>query len=366
MIYCANPRAQFMAHREEIETAVLGVLRGGAYVLGEQVRAFEEEFAGYIGVRRAVGVGSGTEAIHLALAACGIGPGDEVITVSHTAVATVAAIEQAGAIPVFVDIDPRYYTLDPERLNGAITPRTKAILPVHIYGQPADMDPIMKMARRHELLVIEDVAQAHGALYRGEKVGSLGHMACFSFYPTKNLGAIGDAGAVVTGDERLYEKARMLREYGWKERYISALPGWNTRLDEIQAAILRVKLRYLDEDNRKRIDLAEGYRKALGSSGLILPAPREGCRHVYHLFAVRHPERERLQRHLRERDIGTLVHYPAPVHLQPAYRGIKIPAEGLPETERLCRNVLSLPLYPELTREEQSIVCRAVNDFCIT
>jgi dTDP-4-amino-4,6-dideoxygalactose transaminase len=240
MILCGNPKAQYLARRDEIDAALKRVLESGWYILGEEVKAFEEEFASYIGVSYGVGVGSGTEAIHLALVACGIGQGDEVITVSHTATATVAAIELAGATPVFVDIEPDFYTMDPAKLDAAITSRTKAIIPVHIYGQPADMDPILEVAKKHNLRLIEDCAQAHGAIYRGKRVGSLGDVGCFSFYPTKNLGAIGDGGMLVTNNIELAQKARLLREYGWTERDVSQFAGWNTRLDEVQAAILRV------------------------------------------------------------------------------------------------------------------------------
>lgn len=283
MIPCANPKVQYLAYRGEIDAAVGRVLESGWYILGEEVKAFEEEFATYIGVSCGIGVGSGTEAIHLALVSCGIGPGDEVITVSHTAVATVAAIELAGATPVLVDIEPDFFTLNPNKLEEAITPRTKAVLPVHLYGQPADLDPILEIARKHHLRVIEDCAQAHGAMYKDKRAGSYGDMACYSFYPTKNLGALGDGGIIVTNDTELAKKARLLREYGWAQRYVSHLAGWNTRLDEIQAAILRVKLKHLDEDNSKRARLAEIYNRKLSTTNLILPKRRENSTHAYHL-----------------------------------------------------------------------------------
>jgi dTDP-4-amino-4,6-dideoxygalactose transaminase len=314
MILCSNPKAQYLSYKSEIDTAISRVLDSGWYILGKEVKAFEKEFTGYIGVAHGIGVGSGTEALHLALVACGIGRGDEVITVSHTAVATVAAIELAGATPVLVDIDPEFYTIDPDKIESAITTHTKAIIPVHIYGHPADMDPIAEIAEKHNLKVIEDCAQAHGATYKGKRVGSFGDMGCFSFYPTKNLGAIGDGGIVVTGDKELAEKARLLREYGWAERYVSHFTGWNTRLDEIQAAILCVKLKHLDDDNSKREHIAEEYNKELGYVDIILPKQRKDSTHVYHLYVIRAERRDALLSFLREKGIGASIHYPEPVH----------------------------------------------------
>ena len=363
MILCSNPRAQYLAHKTEIDAALLGVLERGWYILGEEVRRFEAEFAAYLGVKFAVGVGSGTEALNVALAACGIGPGDEVITVAHTAVATVAAIELCGATPVLVDIEPEYYTLDPRHLERAITPRTKAVLPVHLYGLPADLDPVLAVARQHDLRVIEDCAQSHGASYHGRRVGAFGALACFSFYPTKNLGALGDGGMVVTNDSALAERARLLREYGWAERYVSHLKGWNSRLDELQAAALRVKLRYLDADNAARSRLAACYDEKLADTGLALPRRRADASHAYHLYVVRSPRRDELQAFLKARGVGALVHYPVPVHLQPAYRGRLPGGDHLPETERAAREVLSLPMYPELTEAEQQVVVEAVRAF---
>ena len=361
MILCSNPLAQYLSHKEEIDAALARVLAGGWYILGREVRAFEEEFAAYLGVAHGVGVGSGTEALHLALAACGIGPGDEVITASHTAVATVAAIGLSGATPVLVDIEPRYFTLDPGRLKEAITPRTKAVIPVHLYGQAADLDPILAIARRHGLKVIEDCAQAAGALYQERRLGAWGDLACFSFYPTKNLGALGDGGLVVTDDPHLAQQVRLRREYGWAERYVSHLPGWNSRLDEIQAAVLRVKLRYLDKDNAVRARLAEHYKRELAGTGVVLPECRPASRHVYHLFVVRTRRRQELQEFLRAQGIGALVHYPAPVHVQPAYRPYH--GAGLPETERAAGEVLSLPMYPELSQGDMAKVIDAVRSF---
>jgi dTDP-4-amino-4,6-dideoxygalactose transaminase len=348
-----------LAHKQEIDDAVNRVLESGSYILGNEVRAFEEEFAAYLGVNHSVGVGNGTEALHLALVACGIGHGDEVATVSHTAVATVAAIELAGARPVFVDIDPLTYNMEPEFLKKAITSKTKAVIPVHLYGHPAPMEEILAIAREYSLCVIEDCAQAHGANYRGKRVGSLGDMACFSFYPTKNLGALGDGGAVVTGNPDLAEKARLLREYGWAERYVSHTPGWNSRLDEVQAAILRVKLRYLDEDNGARTRTADLYVKGLAQTGLALPEVRRSADHVYHLFVVGAADRDRLLAYLHTKNIGAAIHYPVPVHLQPAYEKIAV---SLPNTEIAAREVLSLPIYPELAENQVQFVIDSIKE----
>ena len=361
MILCSNPKAQYLSYKSEIDATIPRVLDKGLYILGEEVRAFEEEFANYIGASYGVGVGSGTEAIHLALVACRIGPGDEVITVSHTATATVAAIELAGATPVFVDIEPDFYTIDPAKLGAAITSCTKAIIPVHIYGQPADMDPILEVAEKHNLRIIEDSAQAHGAIYRGKRVGSLGDVGCFSFYPTKNLGAIGDGGMVVTNNMELAQKARLLREYGWTERFVSQVRGWNTRLDEVQAAILRVKLKYLDDDNAARRRVANLYTEGLAGSGLILPSAPEKVRHVYHLYVVRSERRDDLLSYLRSLDISASIHYPVPVHLQPAYSNLS--DRTLPETERAAGEVLSLPMYPELTNTEIGFIISSIKEF---
>ncbi|MEO8257203.1 MAG: DegT/DnrJ/EryC1/StrS family aminotransferase [Acidobacteriota bacterium] len=363
MILCGNPRAQYLAHQAEINAAIGEVLEQGRYILGREVAAFEQEFAAFVGVAHGIGVGSGTEALHLALRACGIGPGDEVITVAHTAVATVAAIELAGAVPVLVDIDPEFYTLDPSGLERAITPRTRAIVPVHVYGQAADLDPILAIARAHGLRVIEDCAQAHGATYRGTRVGAWGDLACFSFYPTKNLGAIGDGGMVVTDDPALAERTRLLREYGWTERYVSTIPGGNSRLDEIQAAILRVKLRYLDRDNQTRQRLAALYDALLDGAGLVLPRRRPEAQHVFHLYVVRSSRREPLQEDLRSAGILALIHYPVPIHLQPAYLGRLSGSDALPATERAAREVLSLPIYPELTEDHVRTVADGVRAF---
>jgi dTDP-4-amino-4,6-dideoxygalactose transaminase len=362
MIPLVDLHCQLAAIRPEIEAAVTRVLERGWFILGEEVVAFEQEFATYCGVRYAIGVGSGTEALHLALRAVGVGPGDEVITVANAGVPGVVAIEVAGGRPVFVDVYPATMNLDPARLSAAISPRSRAILPVHLYGRPADMDPIMEIARRHDLAVVEDCAQAHGASYRGRKVGSLGHVACFSFYPTKNLGAYGDGGAVVTDDPALADRLRLLRQYGWREQYRSEVRGVNSRLDELQAAILRVKLRHLDAWNARRRALAARYRELLAGSDLVLPAELPDGVHVYHLFIVQTPQRDELRDHLRRAGIGTGIHYPIPAHLQAAYRDLGGQPGQLPVTERLAREVLSLPLFPELTDAEVEQVVEAIHE----
>jgi len=363
MIPCANPRAAYLARKEEIDDAIHRTLDRGWFVLGPEVEAFEHEFAAWAGLDHVIGVGSGTEALHLALVAMGIGPGDEVLTVAHTAVATVSAIDLAGAHPVFVDIEEEYFTIDPDLLEKSITARTRAIVVVHIYGQPANMEPILAIARRHGLRVVEDCAQSHGASLNGRRTGTMGDVACFSFYPTKNLGALGDGGAVATNDVTLAAKIRALREYGWTERYISQTSGWNSRLDEIQAAILRVKLQHLEADNLARQRLAAKYHSTLDRPGLKLPMIRPGAEHVYHLYVVSTPDRDALRAHLASRGIGTIIHYPVPIHMQPAYRG-RTAAEGsLPVTEAASRRILSLPIYPELAQDQQKTVTQAVQAF---
>ena len=348
-----DPRAGYLEAKAGIDAAIARVLAGGQYVLGREVEAFEADFAAWLGVGHAVGVGSGTDAIELALRACGIGPGDLVFTVSHTAVATVAAIERAGAIPVLVDIEPGGFTMDPSALEAALRDpppgRPAAILPVHLYGEPADLASILKLARRHDLRVIEDCAQSHGALYRGAPTGTFGDIACFSFYPTKNLGALGDAGMTATDDAELAVALRELREYGWRDRYVSARIGINTRLDPLQAAILGVKLPRLAADNARRQAIAARYDKGLAGLPLALPPRRAEGDHVFHQYVIRSAQRDQLREHLRGAQISTGIHYPVPVHLQPAYqrRLGEFPA-GLPATVRAGQEILSLPIYPQL------------------
>ncbi|MCS7001262.1 MAG: DegT/DnrJ/EryC1/StrS family aminotransferase [Dehalococcoidia bacterium] len=363
MIRCANPHAQYRGRQAAIDEAIRRVLQSGWYILGEEVRAFEREFAGYLGVAHAIGVANGSDALWLALRAAEIGPGDEVITVGHTAVATVAAIEQAGATPVLVDIEPRTYLINPELVESAITPRTRAILPVHLYGLPAAMTALRAIARAHQLVIIEDCAQAHGARYLGRRVGGIGDLGCFSFYPTKNLGAIGDGGMVVTNDDRFAERLRLLREYGWAERYVSHVPGWNSRLDELQAAVLRVKLRDLDRDTARREAIAIQYDDAFADLPVTTPVHLPDRQSVYHLYVVRTPRRDALQAYLACHGVGALIHYPTPIHRQPAYIGRLPGGDSLPETERAAREVLSLPMYPELTDDDVQTVIRAVRGF---
>ena len=363
MILCANPKAQYEACRTQIDAALARVCKSDRYILGEEVRLFEEEFARYVGVTHAIGVGSGTEALHIALCACGIGKGDEVITVSHTAVATVAGIALTGATAVLADINPQTYTMDPKCFEAAITPKTKAVVVVHLYGHPAEMTAILKIAREHKIKVIEDCAQAHGALYKGKKVGSLGDIGCFSFYPTKNLGAIGDGGAIVTNDSSLVDRCKPLREYGWDKNRVSQIPGWNSRLDELQAAILRVKLKHLDKDNDSRRRLADGYRHALKDVGLILPSENSDCRHVYHLYVVRSPKRDALKEALFKNGVQALIHYPVPAHLHPGFKNHARVSGSLAQTEAAVKDILSLPMYPQLTGEEFKIIVKAVEDF---
>jgi dTDP-4-amino-4,6-dideoxygalactose transaminase len=362
----ADPRASYLAQRDAIDAAVSRVLMSGTYILGEEVAAFERAFAAFIGRRHGVGVASGTDALVLALKALALAPEDYVATVSHTAVATVAAIELAGAKPLLIDIEPKTMTLDPASLAAAFghpPGRIAAVVPVHLYGQAADIGAILDLAKRHGARVVEDCAQAHGAMWGGRRLGTFGDLAAFSFYPTKNLGAVGDGGMVLCDDNDLAARIRSLREYGWRERYVSDIPGMNSRLDAVQAAILHVKLASLDQDNARRQALARRYDAGLDQRSLALPARRAGSDHVFHQYVVRHAARDRLQETLRRRGIGTLVHYPVPVHLQKAYRGrLAIAPGGLPESERAAQSVLSLPLFPELDAARQDRVIAALNE----
>jgi len=356
-IQVADPGAEVRSDREIILAAIERVLCGGHYILGREVESFEKEWAGYLGACNCVGVASGTDALALALKATGVEPGDEVVTVSHTAVATIVAIEAIGAIPVFVDIDPRSRCMDPNLLRAAITPRTRAIVPVHIYGQPAAMEQILCVARQCRCFVIEDCAQAHGAAIGGRKVGTFGDAAAFSFYPTKNLGAIGDAGAVVSNDGTIDARLRSLRQYGWRERYVSDEIGINSRLDELQAAILRVKLCHLDRRNQKRRTIAERYCDALISTGAVSPYAIPDTTHAMHLFVLESNMRDSLAGYLSEAGIATALHYPIPVHRQPAYVGRIAGADRLPVTEALYERLLTIPCHPDLTDEQVQVVC---------
>ena len=363
MIPFGDLRREYAVLKDEIDAALGEVLAQGWFVLGKQVSAFEEEFAAYLGAGYAVGVGSGTEALHLALWACGVGPGDEVITVPNTAVPTVNAISLTGAAPVFVDIHPTSYNLDPTRLRTAITRRTKAILPVHLYGQAADMMPILELAKEYGLFVVEDACQAHGTTYKGKKAGTWGDVGCFSFYPSKNLGAYGDAGAVVTNDESLAQRLRLLRNYGQTSRYVHAIKGTNSRLDEIQAAILRVKLRHLDAFNQRRQEKAALYHRLLVGSPVIVPTEMPYGTHVYYLYVIRSGHRDELQAYLKQHGVETYIHYPTPVHLQQAYQELGLPKGSFPIAEAYADQVLSLPLFPELTDGEISIICDLIQRF---
>jgi len=362
MILCANPSAQFKSYQGEIEKAVLTVMRGSRYVLGEQVKLLEQEFARYIGVNACVGVANGTDAIELALRALEIGAGDEVITVSHTAVATVAAIEATGATPVLVDVEPFFYTLNPMQLEEVVTPKTKAIIAVHLYGQAADLDAIAAFCHTHGIFLIEDVSQAHGAKYKRQNLGSIGDIGCFSCYPTKNLGAIGDAGLITTNNTELATKIRMLREYGWNER-ISEYPGRNSRLDELQAAVLRIKLKYLDADNEKRRQLAEYYTDKLSDLSIQLPKVREEAESVFHLYVLQVEGRHDLLEYLKGKGIQAGVHYPVPIHLQPAYQDRILTANDMSITENLTKRIISLPMYPELSMNDAKKIVDVLKKF---
>lgn len=349
-------KAQYRSIKPEIDAAVLRVLEEGQFALGPAVSRFEQAFATYCGTREAVGVNSGTSALHLALLAAGVQRGDEVITVPFTFVATVAAIEYAGARPVFVDVEDEYYTLDPSRLEAAVTPRTKAIVPVHLYGQPADMDPILEIAARRGVTVIEDACQAHGAEYRGRRCGSLGTLGCFSFYPTKNLGAYGEGGAVVTNDPARASRIRLLRSWGEETRYTHAARGFNYRMDGIQGAVLDVKLRHLDAWTEARRAHAASYARCLRDTAASVPRVRGRVRHVFHAYVVRVPQRDAVRARLSEAGVQTAVHYPIPLHLQPAYRDLGYAPGDCPVAERLGGEVLSLPMFPELTERQIEIV----------
>jgi dTDP-4-amino-4,6-dideoxygalactose transaminase len=352
-------RAQHDPLRAELLAAIGEVIDRSAFAGGPMVAMFEEDFAPYCQTRTAVGVGSGTEALWLALLAMGIGHGDEVITVPNTFIATAEAISWCGATPVFVDVDEQTYTLDPQQLERAITPKTKAVIPVHLYGQMADMDPIMEIAHRRHLLVIEDACQAHGAEYKGRRAGSIGHAGCFSFYPGKNLGAWGEAGAVVTNDQTLADKIRILRDHGQQTRYHHSCIGWNARMDGIQAAVLRVKLKGLDCGNAARRAHALRYEELLtGQNDLTLSLAAKYGLHAYHLYVVRVPERDRVIKALAGRGIACGIHYPKPVHRQDAYRSLGLGLGSFPVTERCAGEVLSLPMFPELTPQQIEAVAR--------
>ena len=355
-------KAQYTTIKPEIDAAMQRVVNNTTFILGREVDAFEQVFARYVGAEGAVGVGSGTAALHLALLACGVGLGDEVITSAHTFIAAAEAISQTGARPVFVDIDPRTYTMDPGQVEEAITPRTKAILPVHLYGQPAEMGPLLEIARGHELWLIEDAAQAHGAEYLGQRCGSIGDLACFSFYPGKNLGAYGDAGAVTGNDRVLLDRVRKLRDHGRTDKYEHDEIGFGERMDALQAAILAAKLSRLDAWTEARRAHTTLYNQLLADCGVTIPYESPKVRHVYHLYVIRVLHRDMLLSHLRRRGIGAGIHYPIPLHRQPAYLKRGYGDVSLPNTEKAANEVVSLPMYPELSHEQITYVARAVKE----
>ena len=360
MVPFVDLKAQYLSIKAEIDAAVIALLESTQFVLGKEVAAFEELFAAYTQTSHAMGVNSGTSALHLALLAAGVGEGDEVITTPFTFIATVSAIDYARAKPVFVDIDPVSFTIDPALIEAAITPRTKALLPVHLYGQPADMDPIMDIAQRHGLAVIEDAAQAHGAEYKGRRVGSIGDLGCFSFYPGKNLGAYGEGGAVTTNKPELARLVRMLRDWGAERRYYHDLKGFNYRLEGVQGAVLKVKMGYIEAWTEARRAHAARYGELLVGTGVRTPDALPDRHHVYHIYAIREARREALQTFLQERGVATGIHYPIPVHLQQAFAELGHKAGDFPHSEAAANEVLSLPMFPELRPEQQDVVVAAL------
>jgi dTDP-4-amino-4,6-dideoxygalactose transaminase len=360
-------QAQYRAIKAEVDAAVQRVLDTSAFILGREVEAFERDFADYVGARECVGVSNGTAALHLALMACGVGAGQEVIVPANTFFATAEAVSAAGATPVFADCDPVTYNLDPAKLEAAVTERTRAVIPVHLYGQPADLDAVDEVAKRHDLIVIEDAAQAHGARYRGRRVGALARAGCFSFYPGKNLGAYGEGGAVTTDDPEVARRVRLLRDHGSERKYHHEVVGYNLRLEGIQGAVLSVKLKHLDGWNELRRRHAARYRELLGpleeAGALSLPREAAYAEHVYHLFVVQTSARDALQRFLAAANVHTGIHYPVPAHLQPAYAALGHKEGDFPESERQARRVLSLPMFAELTERQLRYVAHAVEDF---
>jgi dTDP-4-amino-4,6-dideoxygalactose transaminase len=374
MIPFVNLSQQYLSIKKEIDQAISRVLNRGWFILGEELASFEKAFAEYCQSIHAVGVGSGTEALHLSLLACGVKPGDEVITVPNTAVPTVSAIDFADAKPVFVDIDPETYTMDPNKLDEFLekrygnsdsrrTKKPKAVIPVHLFGHPADMGPIMDIARKYDMKVIEDACQAHGTEYKGKKVGTIGDAGCFSFYPTKNLGAYGDSGMVITADGDIAKKLRMLRNYGEEKKYFNVIRGFNSRLDEIHAAILKVKLNRLDRWNEIRRDYAGLYSTLLKDSPVTTPVEKKYAKHVFHLYVIRANERDQLQEWLKSKGIVTSIHYPAPIHLQPAYQDLGYKKGDFPTSEKYASQILSLPMFPELRKNQIEFIAQAIIEF---
>lgn len=364
MIPLANLKAQYQTIKTEIDQAVLSLLESGEYILGSRVKGFEEKFAAYCHNKHAMGTNNGTSALHLALMAAGVGPGDEVITVTMTFIATAAAVAYTGAMPVFVDCNDSW-TMDPTQIEAAITPRTKAILPVHLHGRAADMDAICAIAKKHNLIVIEDAAQAHGADYKGRRVGSLADLSCFSFYAGKNLGAYGEGGAVVTGSDEYARKIRILRDCGCEKKYVHEVLGYNYRLEGIQGAILGVKMNYIEAWTVRRNEIASYFNEKLGAAGIRIPAPvRQGDRHVYHVYAIAVTDRDEKLKKLNDAGIGAGIHYPTPVHLQKAMAHLGGKVGQFPVSEKMAQETLSLPLYPEMTQAEMEQVCETVIKIC--
>lgn len=363
MIPILELKTQYAEIREEVERAVAEVLSRTHYILGPEVSAFEQEFAQWNGCEHGIGVASGTDALILALRACGVGPGDEVIVPSFTFMATAGAVSQVGATPVFCDIDPLTFNLDPHKIEARISARTKVIQVVHLYGHPAEMDPILELARKHHLKVVEDCAQATGAEYHGRKVGTMGDVGCFSFFPSKNLGGVGDGGMVLTRSSEIDERVRCLRGHGSRRKYFHDELGTNSRLDEIQAAVLRIKLRHLDRWNEKRREVARLYCEGLKGSNVVAPTCKEHCRHVYHQFTVRSPHRDALMDWLNKEGVGAVIYYPLALHLQQVYANLHYQRGDLPETEKAQDEVLSLPMYPELTAAQIEKVVSTVTRF---
>jgi dTDP-4-amino-4,6-dideoxygalactose transaminase len=352
MIPFLDLKAPYLELKQELDDAIARVVSSGWFIGGQEVEAFEAEYATYCGATQVIGVANGLDALHLALRAMDVGPGDEVIVPSNTYIATWLAVSQCGATPVPVEPDARTYNIDPALIEAVITPRTKVILPVHLYGQPADMDPILAIARKHGLRVLEDGAQAHGARYKGQRLGTHGDAVAWSFYPGKNLGAMGDGGAVTTNDTQLADRIRVLRNYGSRVKYVNEVQGYNSRLDPLQAAILRVKLNYLDEWNARRRVIAEHYQRGLANCGLTLPHVPDWAESVWHLYVVQHPQRDSLQKSLADLGVGTLIHYPIPPHLQEAFAELGLGKGSFPIAERIHNQVLSLPMSPSMTFEQ--------------
>lgn len=363
MVQFVDLRAQHDSIRKELFDTITQIIDTSSFIMGQAIKDFEPKFSEFCGCKYTIGVSSGTSALHLALWALGVGPGDEVITIPHTFIATAEAISLRGAKPVFVDIDLDSFTMDVSKLEAAITPKTKAVIPVHLYGHPTDMDPLLEIAEKHDLKVIEDCAQSHGAEYKGKRVGTMGDAGCFSFFPGKNMGAMGDAGAVTTNDDALATKVNKLRNHGRLGKYEHEMVGYNERMDTLQAAILNVKLPHLNDWNTARREHAAQYCTGLAGADLVLPSVKPGCQHVYHLFVIKHPKRDVLQKFLKEKGIATGVHYPLPLHLQPAYADLKYQEGDFPATERAAKEILSLPMYPEMTSAMVEEVAAAVREF---